>query len=59
MTKAVVRGFDTMAVFGKQFGADLQKFVICGESKVNYYTIFKNFFLQIIVLKLKRGWTTW
>jgi len=38
MTKAVVRGFDTLATFGKSFGADLKKFFICGESKRGWTT---------------------
>ena len=38
MTKAVVRGFDTLYTFGKNFGTNLTKFMICGESKRGWTT---------------------
>ena len=54
--KAVVRGFDTMASFSTKFGVKLNKFMICGESKViilnsyfgkkNIYTIFLNYLIE-------------
>jgi PhoPQ-activated pathogenicity-related protein len=38
MTKAVVRGFDTLNTFGKNFKTNLTKFMICGESKRGWTT---------------------
>ena len=29
-----MRGMDTLSVFGKKFAASIEKFFICGESKV-------------------------